>query len=131
MRKLLTETKLQTETMLQDDKLKTVQAAEIKLQAAKSELQAAEIKWTNYPSNDGMKGILLDQVKACNDQVKTCHDQVKACHDQVKAWGDRVSTILNQVSSLEVMQAPAGITHVVCSRLSLSVSVDALLFPCH
>ena len=84
----------------------------------------AEIKWTNYPSNDDMKGILLDQVKAC-------HDQVKTCHDQVKAWGDRVSKILNQVSSLEVMQAPAGITHVVCSRLSLSVSVDVLLFPCH
>ena len=134
MRQLLTETKLQTETMLQDDKVKTaqaakgelqaakgelqaakgeLQAAEAKLQAAEAKLQAAEIKWTNCPSDDHMKGFRLDQ-------VKTCQDQVKACQVQVGAWGDRVSTILNQVSGLEVMRAPAGITHVVCSHLPLS-----------
>ena len=66
---VLKETKVQTETNMQDDKVKAelaakveLQEAERKLQEAERKLQAAKDEWTNYPSDDSMKEILLSQV---------------------------------------------------------------------
>jgi hypothetical protein len=80
-----------------------LQAAEIKLEAAEIKLEEAVNAWANHPTDDIMKGILLNKVENYSKQVESNNKQVGS-------WGERVSEILKQISSLESKAAPTGST---------------------